>query len=436
MRFLNLREVFYVIVRFFPALCGRRTNRRRSSAPRGKKSNNKGCGTTDRAAFNSNLIDIFQSEYNRVPHTTTTAMPIENDPLRDTHEKQVIQWKFDQLDDNGDTYLKKKELRDLRRMAKKIVKPKICAKSFAKFCDLDQDRKISRSEWSVCVGVDINNEQVNAVAGFLDDSPKMEEDATPAALPVKPDDWNKEDHMPRLRHDGHSSAKEDKSEEDVKEEKQDCKTTRRIAMENHRQDPAAGIYIPECTSEGQYVRAQCHRSPQFCWCVHPRTGRPIKGTTTQGYKPDCESARRGAKNFKGCSLHKKQEFLDELVKSFIQEMQEDAKNRSVSIDTPTPEKAARWKFASIDANNNSALDKREWKIFKKEWRTFHKDSKQKKRLRKCWRNLPRFCDENDNQKITIDEWLACTSITRDSKGTLPRNQRKGKNPFSTILKSD
>ncbi|PRD33836.1 UNVERIFIED_CONTAM: hypothetical protein NCL1_16466 [Trichonephila clavipes] len=116
--------------------------------------------------------------------------------------------------------------------------------------------------------------------------------------------------------------------------------------------------------------------------------------------------------FLSCSLHKKQEFLDELVKSFIQEMQEDAKNRSVNIDTPTPEKAARWKFASIDANNNTALDKREWKIFKKEWRTFHKDSKQKKRLRKCWRNLPRFCDENDNQKITIDEWLACTSITR------------------------
>ncbi|KAF8788527.1 SPARC-related modular calcium-binding protein like [Argiope bruennichi] len=247
----------------------KRTNRRRSS--RGKK-NKKGCGTSDRAAFNSNLIDIFQSEYDRVPHTTTTT-----------------------------------------------------------------------------------DEQVNAVAGFLDDAPKMDDDSTQATLPVKPDDWDKEDHMPRLRHDGHSAAKQDTSDEESKD---------------------------------------------------------------------------------GCSLHKKQEFLDELVKSFIQEMQEDAKNRSVSIDIPTPEKAARWKFASIDANSNSALDKREWKIFKKEWRTFQKDSKQKKRLRKCWRNLPRFCDENDNQKITIDEWLACTSITRDFKGVLPRNPRKGKNPFSTILKSD
>ncbi|XP_035214941.1 SPARC-related modular calcium-binding protein 1-like isoform X3 [Stegodyphus dumicola] len=431
---------------------GRRSTRRRSS--RGKK-NRKVCGSNERAEFNNNLIDTFESEYNRVPHTTTTTIAVGNDPLRDTHEKEVVQWKFDQLDDNGDSYLKKKELRDLRRMTKRIVKPKVCAKTFAKYCDLDQDKKISRSEWSVCVGVDINisfrlfmslnsDEQVNGVDDFLDDAPKAEDDPT-TTLPVKAEPWDRSQTMPRLRHDGHSSLKEDGADEDSKEEgmplfqtePQDCNSARHIAQESHRQDPAAGIYIPECTPEGLYVRAQCHRSPQYCWCVHPRTGRPIKGTATQGIKPDCDNARRGVKNFKGCSLHKKQEFLDELVQSFIKEMIEDAKNRSLSIDTPTAEKAARWKFSSIDVNNNSVLDKREWKIFKKEWRSFQKDSKQKKRLRKCWRNLPRFCDENDNQKITMDEWLACTSITRDSKGVLPRNQqRRGKNPFSTILKSD
>ncbi|GIY50052.1 SPARC-related modular calcium-binding protein 1 [Caerostris extrusa] len=287
---------------------GKRTNRRRSS--RGRK-NKKGCGTNDRSSFNSNLIDMFQSEYDRVPHTTTTtATPTENDPLRDTHEKQVIQWKFDQLDSNQDSYLKKKELRDLRRMAKKIVKPKTCAKTFAKFCDLDQDKKISRSEWSVCVGVDINisfrlfmslnsDEQVNAVAGFLDDSRNWRK-APPSVLPVRPDDW-KEEHVPKIRHEGHSSSKKDnkKDEEEPKEEPQDCKSVRRSAMENHRQDPAA-IYIPEVhPPDGNYVRAQCHRSPQFCWCVHPRSGSPIKGTTTQGFKPDCEAATRNAKNYKG-----------------------------------------------------------------------------------------------------------------------------------------
>ncbi|KAG8189447.1 hypothetical protein JTE90_012519 [Oedothorax gibbosus] len=288
-----------------------------------------------------------------------------------------------------------------------------------------------------------SEEQVNGLIGFLEDSPKHDEEPTEATPQMRPDQWSR-DAMPRLRHDGHSSTKtEDSSEEDSKEELQDCKTARRTAMDSHRADPAAGIYIPECTPGGLYVRAQCHRSPQYCWCVHPRTGRPIKGTATQGYKPDCDTARQ--KNFKGCSIHKKQEFLDELVQNFIKEMQEDAKNKSLSIDTPTPEKAARWKFASIDANSNSVLDKREWKVFKKEWRSFQQRSsggggageKRKQRLRKCWRNLPRYCDENDNHKITVDEWLACTSVSRDSKGALPRNQpRRGKNPFSTILKSD
>ncbi|GIY36759.1 thyroglobulin type-1 domain-containing protein [Caerostris extrusa] len=56
---------------------------------------------------------------------------------------------------------------------------------------------------------------------------------------------------------------------------------------------------PRVHPDGNYVRAQCHRSPQFCWCVHPRSGSPIKGTTTQGFKPDCEAATRNAKNYKG-----------------------------------------------------------------------------------------------------------------------------------------
>jgi len=142
------------------------------------------------------------------------------------------------------------------------------------------------------------------------------------------------------------------------------------------------------------------------------------------------------KNFKGCSLHKKQEFLDELIESFSKEMQQEAQNRSSNLEGNVPltaEKAARWKFDNTDSNANGILDKREWKIFKTEWR---QSKVKRRRLRKCWRNLPRFCDENGNQKITMDEWLACTVTTRDSKRNLPRNHRRGKNPLTTILKSD
>lgn len=77
--------------------------------------------------------------------------------MRDTHEKRVVQWKFDQLDSDGDSALHRSEVRDLRRMARRIVRPRVCARTFAKFCDLDQDRRISRAEWAVCVGVDINS---------------------------------------------------------------------------------------------------------------------------------------------------------------------------------------------------------------------------------------------------------------------------------------
>lgn len=259
-----------------------------------------------------------------------------------------------------------------------------------------------------------------------------EEDPTPN---IKSEPWDRESHIPRLYQITPETSDEVK-EIPKEEEPQDCLAARMAALEIDRQAPGAGTYVPECTHSGDYTRVQCHRSPPYCWCVHPRTGRPIRGTATHGVKPDCDSAKTKTKNFKGCSMHKKQEFLDELIKSFSKEMQEDAQNKSMNIDAPTPEKAARWKFSSADTNSNAVLDKREWKIFKTEWRTLQKDGRVKRRLRKCWRNLPRFCDENGNQKITLDEWLACTVTTRDSKTSLPRNHRRGKNPLTTILKSD
>ena len=80
-----------------------------------------------------------------------------SDELLDTPEKRVIEWKFSQLDLDNNNVLTRAEIRSLRRMLKKIVRPKTCAKKFHKYCDLDDDRKIQRSEWSVCLGVDINS---------------------------------------------------------------------------------------------------------------------------------------------------------------------------------------------------------------------------------------------------------------------------------------
>ena len=44
----------------------------------------------------------------------------------------------------------------MKKMLKKVVKPRKCAKTFDTYCDLDQDRRLSRDEWAVCLGGDLS----------------------------------------------------------------------------------------------------------------------------------------------------------------------------------------------------------------------------------------------------------------------------------------
>ena len=75
-----------------------------------------------------------------------------------SQDKKVLSWKFHQLDGNRDRRLSRKELRGLKRMVRKLVQPRGCARLFNKYCDLNNDRKISNREWYTCLGVDINSE--------------------------------------------------------------------------------------------------------------------------------------------------------------------------------------------------------------------------------------------------------------------------------------
>ena len=149
-----------------------------------------GCTPGDKAAFNGHLIRLFTTEFNRLPTTPIPSKwcPVWNeifspgrslfswrngcesnsfsgyigtaaqvDGVTETAERRVMEWKFAQLDKNGDGQLIRREFRVLRRLVRKVVRPKRCAKNFPRLCDTDQDRKISRSEWSVCLGIGINS---------------------------------------------------------------------------------------------------------------------------------------------------------------------------------------------------------------------------------------------------------------------------------------
>jgi Ca2+-binding EF-hand superfamily protein len=72
--------------------------------------------------------------------------------------RQVLDWKFSMMDIDKDNFLDKTEYRDLRRLVKKVVKPKRCVKTFTRVCDMDNDQRISREEWVSCLGLDFNRE--------------------------------------------------------------------------------------------------------------------------------------------------------------------------------------------------------------------------------------------------------------------------------------
>uniref|UniRef100_A0A1B0F9H8 Uncharacterized protein n=1 Tax=Glossina morsitans morsitans TaxID=37546 RepID=A0A1B0F9H8_GLOMM len=124
-----------------------------------RRSTKRICSQTDRALFNSNLFKIFQSEYIRVRQQNekggvgklleSFAMPRDN---------EVTDWKFASLDANANQMLDKNEYRELKKLVKRAVKPRRCGRAFGKFCDLDNDARLSRLEWNSCLSKDDNNQ--------------------------------------------------------------------------------------------------------------------------------------------------------------------------------------------------------------------------------------------------------------------------------------
>lgn len=359
-----------------------------------------GCSSVDRSQFNLNLVGIFQKEFDRLPKppagNVTGRVPA------------VLRWKFSELDVDGDGSLQLHEVRDLRRLARRIVEPQACARGLARYCDANRDRLLSLSEWLHC----------------LQGSPmRVDKGGNPDAAVAL---------AGSLRPDGLRPVEdEDKDSQETQEPggpwslgtAADCGAARRQAQEAQRDAPR--IYVPECQPDGRtYVPAQCHEN--LCWCVSVRTGRPLRGTTSTS-RPDCASLL--GDTFKGCPFRKKQLFLAALLHSFEREQQQAATSPLGSKTTGAD--VLRWKFSTLDVNHNQVLERKEWKQFRRGWASFLKNGGRKK-LRKCWRNFLRFCDENDDSRISQDEWLKCGKPVADSPR--PRSgARKGPNPFSTIL---
>lgn len=150
------------------AFLARRRSNRRSARKGNQRSRTPGlntCTDSDRVQFVFNLLALFKSDFSRIREESASSLEPAN--RRKMHrniqrgrggERRVINWKFLQLDMNKDKVLRKKELRDLKRMVKKVVQPRVCAKAFARTLDANQDDIINRREWLNYMRIGSNND--------------------------------------------------------------------------------------------------------------------------------------------------------------------------------------------------------------------------------------------------------------------------------------
>ncbi|XP_028177297.1 SPARC-related modular calcium-binding protein 1 isoform X2 [Ostrinia furnacalis] len=407
----------YTVVRNGRPDCTRtgKSHTRRRSSVRGQR-NKRSCTRTDRALFNGNLIKIFSGEYERARPGTTGSEP-----------REVADWKFRELDRDKSDALQKSEYRGLRRLIKKVVKPKRCARAWARGCDGDGDGEIAHEEWVACL---LATPEPPA-PDYEDSGPEAEPDYNEEEPPPDPSAV-----LPGIVRNSFAPDGPD-AEARREDEVNDCITDRQAVLDEQKAGGAV-LYVPECTGDGRYARAQCYRSTGYCWCVHQDTGKPIPGSSVKDRRPDCDATPQHVSPMRGCP--EKTKFLRDLRSFFTTKMTASTNGTGpgemVKWGASIEEQAATWTFVMLDKDKNKALERREWKAF-------HQLISNVDQLRRCGRKLPRYCDVNHDTKISITEWMACLEVTQAAQGhtteatkppTNPR--RKGPNPLESILKAD
>ncbi|XP_062576442.1 SPARC-related modular calcium-binding protein 1-like isoform X1 [Saccostrea cucullata] len=404
----------------------KRRQPRRDRGKKKKKKRRKSCKTADKQKFNQNIVKVFTDEYKRAV-TVSGAALLDTDK---TLAQKVIEWKFDQLDKNKDNILKRKETRTIKRMVRKLIQPKACARRFLEYCDSDRNRVIVRKEWSFCLTTNANSISRRIFFSLTTDQTlKTPEKEEPEASPKvrQPIIGEAGSSLTGLNPRQSIFVTDSRPDLEVGLGRKSCSEERALSLNQRSADPDGGIYIPQCSPDGKYNIVQCHK---YCWCADRETGMPLKGIKAKLASkgpPQCNITTE--REMPGCPFVKKARFLTGLLNMFVSEMKNDSTGSSSDTNTNESDyqKAARWKFKSLDMNKNMNLDRREVKKFRKL-------IPKQKETRKCSRNFLRYCDENTNKKITLEEWLSCTNLSDYGLIVSESPRRKGKNPLREYLK--
>ncbi|XP_017777976.1 PREDICTED: SPARC-related modular calcium-binding protein 2 [Nicrophorus vespilloides] len=371
------------------------TMRRSSANGAGQKKPAKACSLEDKALFNSNLIHIFTTEWMRNTEQPKSAAT----------DAKVLEWKFDNMNLDKNEHLDRNEYKDLKRLVKKVVKPKRCAKSFAKACDMNRDQMITKHEWAQCLTRDGKDEKAGG-----EEAQNLDQDEEDEA------DEGEDIHLPPYRPssiltDGSRNFNggtnyDDDSSERRDEDETGCLSDRKTALGEGTQ-----LYVPECTPDGRYAKVQCYKSAGYCFCVNEDTGKNIAGTAVKDQVPKCDQIVTVSRSMKGCPDDKKNAFLKDLMEYLHTSMIKETNGTTITgiggsaWRSTKEEQVASWSFVFFDKNKNKVLDKAEWKSFKDTMSTV-------KNLKRCGKKLPRYCDINKDRHISMTEWLDCLNTNK------------------------
>ncbi|TRY78327.1 hypothetical protein TCAL_15354, partial [Tigriopus californicus] len=331
------------------------------------------CAQNDRKEFNQNILNSLTEEFGK--HHSRSLEP---EGLIGDQKKKIIEWKFDQMDANRDNDLRKREFKTFRLAIKRLAKNKFCARNFWKYCDLDDDKRVTRSEWATCLGVDIN------ISFRIFMSLSSEEDKTKQKGRKRN---NSEDQEPKDR----------------------------TSRQNQTPTCAPGsISQSSRVTQNEWVKCPENRKRQF-------------------RMPCCPYFRR---NINERNAVWQEHLMDYMTKQMV----ESSKDQDMSYlfsekaaELSLEERVGKWQFLDLDKNRDGMLSRREI-------RPFRRVLKEDRKLRLCGKRIQNHCDPDSDENITFTEWELCIGLRGETvQIPLPRidpANRRGPNPLKMWLKAD
>ncbi|XP_020800655.1 SPARC-related modular calcium-binding protein 1 isoform X1 [Drosophila serrata] len=423
------------------------------------------CSKTDRSMFNANLMRMFRNEaqsFLRQPSLSDAA---------------ILEWKFAKLDTNGNQLLDRQEVRELKKVLKRNIKPRRCGRTFGKYCDVTKDENLNGLEWSICFTNKLNNR--SAVVTLL---------ASSSAATAPPQSTHYHVHSTSTKANGnhrdhtntniigsasghhpHTYTEDVSGSEDNEDNYEDAGTG--YGGEEDESDggdlPNSRSHIPSLYRQNRmYVNAhiltvlnskpettsQDTESESNCWmdqsvaleeqghggklfvpqCLPDGRYQRVQCYTSTSYcwcvNEDTGKSIPGTsvKNkrpqceedvvvrpMKGCTEPRKTQFLREL-KAFL--------NTSLLPSSTTAANSTLWKSEDerIATLSFVYLDKNKNKSWeRREWKVFRDLVTSASNLRRCGKKMPRYCDINGDKKISLAEWLNCLQASpRESATTV------------------